>query len=515
MSRKILIIIALLLFIPLASARELMSDSDCEIASDEVINGLLIVFCENLKISGELNGDLIGAALRTEIDGTINGNIYLVSGQLDVRGYISGDLHFAGAVLRLNPPLPTETDTIDTETQTQQQTIHQQLDGGLKAIALNETLFPQALVQDDVMTFGYQLIIHGEVKGEVNFWGSLLMIEGEIGGNIYANVGDATSESTQLETLFFPLRYLEFDLDLRDPGLVVTEDGRVGGNMFYTGPQLGQINGQILGDTEYDEPVPTVPTLDEPGTLARYFAAFGREFTTLLVIGIIALSSTNQLLYAPLDTMRSRPFASVGVGMLAFLLSFPIILIVILLSLLILGFLQLIGLSGVVVALSLVLGLVNIGGVSVFYFVAIFLGRTLVAFGIGRTILRFRYNSYVIEKPRMRYAALIIGVLLLSLIVSLPVIGILFNALALFWGLGGILNEVITEFNKVADTTPPETATPAWYTTTSAESTRPPTLPSVDIPPVISPPPIDDQPLAPTPGAENLPDGFDWSFFED
>lgn len=513
MLRKLLIlIIALLLFIPVVSARELLSASDCEVGSDQVVNGLLLVFCENLTISGEVNGDLIGAALRVHIDGTINGNIYLISGQLDFTGYMAGDMHFAGPVLRLNPPPspPTEGDTAATLPSTEPDLIR--LDGELKAITLSTTIFPNTLIKDTIMDFGYQLIIDGSVNGEVNFWGSLLMVDGEIGGDVYANVGDPSSESSQLETLLIPLN---FDMSLRNPGLVIGEQGRINGNLTYSGPRLGLIDGQILGLTEYDQPPAVVPTLDEPGTFALYFEAFGREFSTLLVIGLLALVSMNKFLHAPLNTMRTRPFASIAVGMLAFLLSFPIVLIIIILSLAILGLVQLIGLSGVVLALSLVLGLVNIGGVSVFYFVAIFLARTLVGLGIGRAIMRFRFNRSDVEDSPMRYLALFVGVFLLALIVSLPVIGILFNALALFWGLGAILNEIITEFNRVRDNTPTATSVPRWYTASATVHPEPPAISSADIPSVLSPPPVEDQAFGSTPGSQNLPDGFDWSFFDE
>jgi hypothetical protein len=490
-------------FIPLVSAREILNANDCVVEADEVVEGTLLVFCENVFIHGQVNGDLIGAALRTDIEGTIMGNIYLISGQLDVRGTIAGDLHFAGPVLRLNPPGKNENgELVDP--------VSRQVARGVKAITLSSTLFEHTSIHDGFMDFGYQLIIAGDVQDEVNFWGSLLAIGGKVGDNVYAIVGDSDSESSQLETLLLPLN---FDLQLQNPGLIVMENGEITGDLYYTGLHQGLIRGEVLGKIEYTEAPVVVPTLNEPGNFALYFEQFGREFTTLLVIGLLAMLSMNKLLYSPLNTMRTRPFPSIAVGMLAFLLSFPIVLIILLLSLSILGFFLLIGLSGVVVALSLVLGLVNLGGVSVFYFVAIFLARALVALGIGRVVLRLRFNSTAIDEPPMRYLALLVGVFLLALIVSLPVIGSIFNALALFWGLGAILNIVITEFNHVRDTTP--TATPAWYTPSPAVMRPRPSILPPQMNSVITPPPVEEQVLAPTPGTENLPDGFDWSFFKE
>jgi hypothetical protein len=501
MLRKLLFIVCLLLFIPLVSAREILNDTDCVVEAEQVIEGVLLVFCQNLRISGEVNGDVIGVALRSEIDGRVNGNIYLVSGQLDLWGYVAKDLLFGGPVLRVNPPREDDNAAL-------LETVAQQLDGGVKAVTLSATFFEQTNIQDGVLNYGYQLVMEGDVQSEVNFWGSLLVIEGEVNGDVYATVGDPASESSQLETLLLPLN---FDMSLQNPGLILSEQGRIAGDLDYSGPERAVIDGEILGAVRYIEPLAIVPTLDEPGTFALYFEQFGREFTTLLVIGLLALVSMNKLLYPPLNTMRTRPFASVAVGMLSFLLSFPIVLIIFVLSLSILGFLRLIGLGSVVLPLGLVLGMVNLGGVSIFYFVAIFLARTLVGLGIGRTLLRLRFNRGELSESPIRYVALLLGVFLLALIVSLPVVGIIFNALALFWGLGAILNEVTTELNRVRDTTP--TAAPTWYTPSPAASRERRTLPVSDIPPMITT--IEDESSEQIVGSENLPAGFDWSFFED
>ena len=100
--------------------------------------------------------------------------------------------------------------------------------------------------------------------------------------------------------------------------------------------------------------------------------------------------------------------------------------------------------------MGVVLGLVNIAGISVFYFVAIFGARALVGLAIGRLILRTLFLRTDVDENRwMPVLALVIGVGLLSLLTALPTFGILFNAFALFVGLGAILNVVITSFRRL------------------------------------------------------------------
>lgn len=504
MLRRLLFLMLLgLLLVSPVSAREIMNQEHCLVDYGEVIEGSLFALCETLTIHGTVNGDIYGATVRTVIDGTVNGSIYLVATQLGITGEVSEDIHFGGLDLQLNRPLLGEL-PLDN--------MHR-LSRSIKAISLSTTLYENTRIDDGILTMGYQLITQGNVDSEINFWGSALVIEGNVEGNVYASVGDPSSDSQQIETLLIPL---QLDLRLQNPGLVVANDATIGGNLQYWGPTQGQIpTGTVAGTTEYTSSAVILTALDEPESFSLYLDQFGREFSTLLVIGLLALLTMNKVLQSPLGNLRARPFASLAVGMLGFLLSFPIVLIVLLLSLTILGFFYLIGLQAVVVAVGLVLGLVNVAGISVFYFVAIFGARALVGLALGRFILRIGFQRNDIDDKRwLPVLALVIGVGLLALAAALPNIGIVVNALALFLGLGAILNVVIASFRRLRDTAP--APAPVWYAPSPAITRDRSTTAEV---PVISTATAaiaqEEQSRPPLPGNQNLPEGFDWSFFED
>jgi hypothetical protein len=511
LQRLLLLTVLCLLLVSPVAARDILSGADCIVEADTTIEGTLFAFCETLQIHGVVNGDVYGATIRSIIDGRVNGNVYLVALQMDVTGQISQDLHFGGIVLRLNPP-PAEETTIPPVEPAQVL----RLSRSIKAVTLSTTLFDNSRVEEGILTLGYQLIMRGNVDNEVNFWGSTLIIDGSVEGDVNATVGDPSSDSSQLEALLIPLR---LDLELENPGLIVSDTAFITGDLDYWGPIEGEVAaGVVVGTTVFTSTSVVLTTLDEQETLSLYLDQFGREFSSLLVIGIIALLGMNKLLQSPLGNLRARPFASLAVGMLGFLLSFPIVMIVLLLSLAILGFFYLIGLQAVVVAVGIVLGLVNIGGISVFYFVAIFGARALVGLALGRAILRIGFARTDIDDKRwMPFLALFIGVAVLSLVAALPGIGILANALALFLGLGAVLNVVITSFRRIRDAAP--APTPLWYAPSPAITRERHTgeIPAVleTTPPLIVPPPLEDQTKPPLPGVQNLPEGFDWSFFED
>lgn len=520
MFRKILIICCLLISTTLTvSARDVLSDDICIVAEDETINGTLFAFCEELYIEGTVHGDVFGATIRTVINGQVDGSLYMLGGQLDIYGTIEKDIHYAGAVLRVNPVRLEEANTVIVDDEVDSPVIH--TTQSIKALTLSTTLSSTTLVEDGVINVGYQLIMNGDIASEVSFWGSTFVLNGLIDGNVYAVVGDPESDSSQIETLLLPLN---FDLSLLNPGLIVSTDSEITGLLSYRGPTEGHIEGVLAQAPNYVAPDTTVLTLAQPNFLILYFEALGREFSTLAIIGLIILFFANNFLQAPVANLRSRPFASLGVGLLGFLLSFPIVLIILVLSLSLLGFLFVIGFRGVVIAIALVLGLVNVGGASIFYFVAIFVTRALVGLAIGRLTLRLVFNRQDVDEHRwLQYLALILGVFIIAMMISLPIIGIILNATTLFLGLGAILNVVLTQLSRFRNTSP--TPRPAWYTPTPAivrerrfnGNLQQASVP--DLPPMptsmLAGQPSEEPADAPKPGTENLPDGFDWEFFED
>ncbi len=545
------------------SAREFFSGDRCTVEADQVIDGNLFVICEELVIDGQVRGDVIGASMRTALDGRVRGNVYLIGAELDVRGVITQDLHFGGVRLRLNPPpdeslvetasvIPrsqqesdpgnpasdatdppanngaSETIQQDNPDDTPAPPVERLLRGSLKSVALSQTLYANTRIDDGIISLGYQLTLQGDVGNEISYWGSLLHIGGEVDGDVYATVGDPQSDSSQLEALLLPFG---LNLSLSNPGLLLDDGAFIDGTLAYTGPAEATLNG-IVADAVIYESVDTVPlNLEEPGDLTIYLSQLAREFTTLMFIGSIMLLIVSQrLLQLPLTNLRIRPFGSFSVGMLAFILSFPVVLIAVLLSVMVFFVLQVIGLSSLGVAVGIVLALLNVGGGSLFFFVAIFLARALVGLGLGRFLLRLTLGRSA--ELRLQFVGLVIGVLILSAAISLPLVGPFINAAALFLGLGTILNVLLDAFRRLRDST--AGTTPAWYAPSSERQSSsaggsPVRIPDVQVmrvPDADNPPPPvqfpdetarsspDSPPVSGT-GTHNLPDGFDMSFFED
>ena len=202
--------------------------------------------------------------------------------------------------------------------------------------------------------------------------------------------------------------------------------------------------------------------------------------------------------------MRGRPVRSFVIGMLLFIISFPVVLILLILTTIAILLPLALHLDGVALVAGALLGLIDIGVIGVFYFTAIFIARAVVGLGVGRLILQVALGrDQARRSPRL---SVLIGVALLSLLASLPVVGFLFNAGALFMGLGAIAGATLDGLQKLR-LRQLRDAEPAGYSRSSAPSAQPAEAAPAAVAPIALPP------VARGVGLDDLPEGFDPGLF--
>ncbi|HVU11511.1 MAG TPA: hypothetical protein VHD90_09545 [Phototrophicaceae bacterium] len=475
MLRRLLLVLGLLLLmgnLQVASAHDVLQGDQCTVAQGDRIEGNVFVLCRSLIVNGEIDGDLIGGGFSIQINGQVDGSVYLIGGQLDVYGKIGKDVHFAGGALDIKPGAQLLDDR-----------------SGLISLSLS-TQVDNAEVPGSVTSVSYQLVINGAVQREVSFWGSALTINNTVHGDVNAQVGDPASTGvTELSTL---LSFLPFDVTLVKPGLIVTADGMVDGQLAYTGPAAGTITARLPHEPQFTQ-VTSQPDFITPekslgDSLRDYLAQAIREFVGLMLIGVIGLLIMRRTLQTPIYSLRVRPLSSLGVGLLAFIVSISVFLILVpLLGALVVLLFTLLQLGDLALISSVIVFLLDLGGGGAFYFIAIFISRVIVCIALGRGLTRLFVGNR--SETYMTYASLAAGAVFLALVSSLPYVGLIVNALAAFFGLGAILTLLQEQLENRS--TPPLAA---------------PTLPEQarQLPPPI----IEDRALGP--GMDNLPEGFHW-----
>ncbi|MCY3978591.1 MAG: polymer-forming cytoskeletal protein [Chloroflexi bacterium] len=421
-----LILFATILCLIAASAtfaRSLRQGEECTVPADMVIEGALFTLCQNLIIAGRVEGNVIGIGLRSEISGDVGGNVYLAGLELDLTGAIGGDLHYAGLTMNLAA---------------QASGAHQPVHGQIIFAALSAQIGESITVPGPITGLGYQLLLDGAVHGEISYWGSAFALTSVVHGDVYAAVGNPASVATDLETLLLPL---DIELSAVTPGLVIATSAAIHGSLEYVGPVEAEIGGAVRGSVTYHSTTPAIIPITPEHDLSRLFLEqFKREIAVLLTVGLLGTITAPKQFRSPLSNLRRRPASSFVIGMLLFILSFPIALIMILITSIILLLLALLQLDGVLLVIGSLLTLIDLSVIGIFYFTAILVARAIFAIGIGQLVMRIAAGREAARQmPRM---SLLAGVILLAILASLPEVGFLFNALALFMGLGAIAGAV-------------------------------------------------------------------------
>ena len=333
-------------------------------------------------------GELLGGKLRTGdtvtvgADESVDGDLYVVGGTVTVNGSVDGDLTVFGGQVTLNGPV-----TGDVLTAGGSVSISGDVDGDVRTAGGQLTL--NGPVGEDMIAAGGQTTLQGgaTVEGDLVVSGGQVAMGGAVAGNIEANAG--TYDRT----------------------------GTVGGTEHV-------VQGQ-QGAADEDE--------EEADDLADQALAALRHFVVLLLLGAALLWLVPRLLGNAATALRERPAASFGFGALSFIgyvVVLVVAIIVIVLLAILFGLLQL----GALVVIEIIGGLLAIFVVSFGFVLAVaFVADLVVGLGIARLIGRHSQAGWW-----QSFGMLAVGVAVVVIVTSLPIIGGIAKLLVVLFGLGAL-----------------------------------------------------------------------------
>ncbi len=460
-------------------AAEVMQATVCNIESETVVEGNLLAICRELHVDGRVDGSIFGIALTANITGEVTGDIYLISRNLEVTGTLGDDLHYAGGLLDLKSGTAWD-------------------DGSLVAVAVGVKLEPDTTVPDDVSAIAYQLRGSGDIGGDLLFAGESLTLDGQTGRDVYARTGDTLSDSPP--QILLTLLSFGLGLEAEPPGLRLTEGAVIGRHLDYSAPSTALLEGEVVGDVSHT-PITDAPTIEEmvaeesrSNALRQYFGQVVQDTLVMTLMGSLLLLLAPAVVKRPAKVVGEKIHVNALLGLTTFVLSFPVIGVLIAVSVLILALLALLRIEMLTVAAAVSLGLLNLGGGSLFYFVSGYIARMVVAAALGTFILeRISAKELTVRDWMLGIA---VGAGLIALATSLPTVGWVINLAVIGVGLGAILR-LLWKMTRPQVITAPG---PMRVVLT------PPAV--MALPPQLPPPLVDDTP--PARGMENLPAGFRW-----
>lgn len=423
MLRRALAVCALL-WLPLpvlAAGVEFRAGDAVTIAADEVIEGDLYASGDTVTIAGVVLGDVVAAGREVRLTGRAEGDFIAAGQVVVVLGAVGDDMRVAGMVLQLGPEAAVADHVV--------------------AAGYSFETELGSRIGGDLVVRTAKARLAGYAESQVGVTASAVEIAGNVVGDVEAEVSGNLSEAPWFE------RFVSASVTVPRvaDGLSVTDTARIGGRLSYSSPVEGAISDGVAGaGVEWDSTslVADSDSAEEDRT-PTLLSGLGRalqRFGALLIVGLLFLWRARAWVEARSDQLATNPLRSVGWGIASFvggpLAAFFVLGTSILLAVLA-GGLLLSRLALLFVLLGLALFVVLLVG----FLVAILFGAPLLAsVAAGRALLE-RGDPTRLRRP---YVALVVGLAILILLTSLPVVGTGIGLLAIVAGLGPLVRWLTT-----------------------------------------------------------------------
>lgn len=354
------------------------------LSQSESVNRTYFTSGDSVTISGTINADAYIAGGNVIIDGVINGDLIAAGGVVNISGTVTNDIRVAGGQI----------------------TISGQVGRNITAAGGNVSITPESQVNGSVVMLGGNTALSTPLRSDATFVAATTTIDSTIEGDVNAVVGQ----------------------------LNLTPGSSVRGNLLYVSENTlqettkRQVSGQIV------EQQPKKMTGEEEATKRDWgYAekpkkvlgfisglALGITFFMLIssfIVGLLLIRFLPVYMTKTQTTMEKKPWPVLGFGFVALIVT-PVA-----------GFILL----GTVIGLPL--------GVFAFmvYGVAMYMAHIVVALFAGRKVLEW------FKTKTSNIWELLVGLVVLSLIGIIPIIGNLVSFLVTITGLGAI---AITEKEK-------------------------------------------------------------------
>jgi cytoskeletal protein CcmA (bactofilin family) len=401
-------------FVPAAYAADGRGGDRVVIPANQVIDDDLYVGANDFVLDGTIKGDLFVAARTVTVNGTVDGDLWAVAQSVVVNGVVMDDVRIAGAVLTLGPEAQVKSDTLGAGYSLETQRGSQ--------------------IGRDLLVGSYQTLMAGDLGRNAYLSSNSVAIEGTVGGNVRAQIGDNTNTGNNNPVYYMPnmppVPYVP-------NGLTIGEDAKISGDLNYVSREPAIIpSGGVSGQVQQTQPVEPVQETPKNVTVfppvVTWFLNTLRQFVTLIVVGLLLVWLVPTWIVKPAEKLQAQPWSSLGWGtVMAIIFPFAVLLligVVILLAVLTLG-LTLGSLTGAVLSLggSGIMSLVVVFGLVVSY-----LAKVIVSYLIGDFILKL-INPEVAAKPVW---SMLLGIVILTILLAIPFLSWFFSLVIALLGLG-------------------------------------------------------------------------------
>lgn len=348
------------------------------IPQGETVQGDAFLYGDVVKVNGDVTGDLFIVGRDVTVAGNVSGSLYILAQNASITGEVGGSLYAAGANLG----------------QGQKSVVRRH------AYLLGVTFYadPGSTISGDLSAAIIRAWLSGNIGGRLNAVILILNVTGTVGDS-----PTATALAPKVNGLFSLIQLASPPPD------------------------------------DWFSPFPSAPAQEENGlptsiALLTFLWEFLRRLATYLLIGGVVIWLLPGQIENSAAKLRTRPWASMGWGFLVFFVGY-LLMAVLAIAIPIIAYqlwkITLWGLASILIALGFSL----LGVAFSFLTITILYGTKLVlAWLIGKWIVGFS-SSKTLQKPIW---PMLIGIIIVTLLRTIPTIGGILGLIATVLGLGAI-----------------------------------------------------------------------------
>ena len=322
--------------------------------------------------------DVYAAGSTVRVDGVIDGDLVVAAGTVEIPGHVTGDVLAAAGTVRVTGEVDGSLRLLGGQLE-----LRGPVGEDVAAAVGTLRMTPAARIGRDVLASAGEVALLGPVAGDVKLTGGDVTLGARIGGK-----ADLTVQSLSVES-----------------------DAELVGPLTYRSAKMATVApGARLADVERLE----APERSTGGLVLGFVVGWLRAFFAFTILGVLLAFVSPRFASAAPEVLRERPWRSLGWGAVALLLA-PLAAFTLSLAGLLLGGWW----------LGLLAGAVMLAAVATaFPVVGFLLGRQVVSPGAS-------WSS--------RFGALVLGVLGVTLVLRVPVLGVLAALVVVAFGLGAEL----------------------------------------------------------------------------
>jgi len=372
-------ILALVLVLPF-SAHAFMNKAEDSvyIAKDQTVSGTLFAAGSSITVDGKVQGDVICAGQSIVINGTVDGDVMCAGQSITINGTVGGSVRSAGNAI----------------------VIAGKVSRNVMVAGASVTLSPNASVGWDMQFASASADIRGKVGRDVDGAGASTTIAGTIGRNVFLILND--NRSTKIKN--------------SNSSPIITSTAKIGGNLWYRSNTDANIEkGSTIGGTVSKFAMTTPIKQDTNKNTAGAWILFALiSIFSSLIVGLVFVSWLKRPAKEMTDIITTKVWPSIGWGLIVTILT-PIIAFIILITII-----------GAPLALILFVA----------WLFALYLSHIIFGVALGRWLMK-KFAPNKTESPSLLWP-MVLGIIVTTLLCSIPILGFFFCVVIMFWTIGGI-----------------------------------------------------------------------------